>query len=153
ADASLDITHPLAEPAAELAVGLVPEPQPGELDRKRAGARVAGFADALLAAALPAVIGQPAVAAHLAAVVERAVERFVDQLLAANHADAPEVDKLNHLGGCRPGHGGTQFGFARRFQGRDLLLSQTQTLVLAHDLLLQQRRQRTPVAGAHRLEA
>src|SRR5438132_2919098 len=41
-DAALDVAHPLAEPAAQGAVGLVPKPQPGELDRKFAGTPVAG---------------------------------------------------------------------------------------------------------------
>jgi len=38
-----------AEPAAELAVGLMSQPEPGELDRVDAGARAACLAGALLA--------------------------------------------------------------------------------------------------------
>jgi len=47
-------------------------PKPGELDRKLAGAPVAGLADALLAAAPSAVVrcaGEPEIAADLAAIV------------------------------------------------------------------------------------
>src|SRR5258708_14204925 len=69
-DASLDVAHPLAEPAAEFAVGLMAEPQPGDLDRHLASAAVAGFADALFAHAVATVVGrsrQPDIAADLAA--------------------------------------------------------------------------------------
>jgi hypothetical protein len=41
---------------AQVAVGLMAKPQPGELDGERAGAGVAGLADALLSAALAAVV-------------------------------------------------------------------------------------------------
>src|SRR3979490_1402162 len=83
-DAPLDVAHPLAEPAAEFAVGLMTEPQPGDLDRGLASAAVAGFADALFAHAVAAVVGrssQPDIAAALTAVVKVARENFVDHAL------------------------------------------------------------------------
>ena len=92
ADAALEVADPLAEPAAQLAFGLMAQPQPGELDRERAGTAVAGFADALLAPALAAVVrraGQPEIAADLAAIVEGAIEYLVDQLLAADRGRCP----------------------------------------------------------------
>src|ERR1700732_3563434 len=58
---------------AEVAVGLMSYPQPGEFDRELAGPPVAGLADALLAAAGAAVVrcaGEPEIAADLAAIVE-----------------------------------------------------------------------------------
>src|SRR6202158_4748315 len=100
-DAPLHVAHPLAEPAPQLALGLVPEPQPGELDRELASAPVAGLADALLAVALAAVVGcsgEPEIAADLAAVVERAIESLVQQLPPADRSAALEVDQLHDLG-------------------------------------------------------
>src|SRR5712691_1402938 len=80
--AALDVAHPLAEPAAQFAVGLMIEPQPGQFDRELAGAVVAGFADALVAPSVAAVVGhpdQPEIAAELASIVEGAIEHFIDQ--------------------------------------------------------------------------
>ena len=56
ADTALQGAHTLDEPPAQVAVGLVAEPQPCELDGERAASGVAGLADALLtidAAAAP----------------------------------------------------------------------------------------------------
>src|SRR6266850_17292 len=114
-DAPLDVAHPLAEPAAEFAVGLMTEPQPGDLDRRLASAAVAGFADALFAHAVAAVVGrsgQPDIAADLAAVVEVAIEYFVDQSLPADRADTLEGCQLHDLGLRRAGLRGAPFGFA-----------------------------------------
>jgi hypothetical protein len=50
---------------------------------------VAGFADALVALAVPAIVGhpdQPEVVADLAAIVEGAIEYFIDQPLPADRA-------------------------------------------------------------------
>src|SRR5258708_36430731 len=91
ADAALEVADPLTEPAGQLAAGLMPHPEPAKLDCEGAGTAVAGLADALLAAALATVVrcaGQPEVAAHLAPIVERAVEHLVYPLLAAYPADA-----------------------------------------------------------------
>ena len=54
-----------AEPSAERAVRLMPQPQPGQFDRGAAGARIARLADALLAvdpAAVPRTGRQPEIA-------------------------------------------------------------------------------------------
>ena len=58
-DAALDVADPVEEPAGQIAVGLMSDPQPGEFDGELAGAVVAGFADALVALAVPAVVGHP----------------------------------------------------------------------------------------------
>src|ERR1700758_2013338 len=66
-----------AEPAAECAVRLVAEPEPGELDCLVAGTMIASLADPLLtidAAALPGTGCQSAVAGDLAPVAEVLVE-------------------------------------------------------------------------------
>src|SRR4051794_26510008 len=68
------------EPAARRALGLVPDPQPGQLDHGVAQARVAGLGDALLAGDLAAAPGrrrQPGVGGHLPPVGELAVEALV----------------------------------------------------------------------------
>src|SRR5262245_59948477 len=57
-DAPLEAAHPLMEPARQLAAGLMPDPEPGELDRQSVNTPVAGFADALLALALATVVGR-----------------------------------------------------------------------------------------------
>src|SRR5713101_6033957 len=103
-------------------------------------APLAGLADALLAAAFAAVVrraGEPEIATDLAAIVERAIEHLVDQLLPADRTDALEVDELHHLGLGRTGCGGTQRGFVRRFKRAQLPGDKAQPLVLAHDLLLE----------------
>ena len=69
-DTALEIADPRVEPAAQLALGLVAQPQPCELDRQCAGAPVARFADTLIAMAGSTVvgrIGQPEKTANLAA--------------------------------------------------------------------------------------
>ena len=73
---ALHVADTLAEPLAQFAVGLMLQPQPGQLDGNLAGPFVAGFADALFAPARPAVVGragEPEITADLAAVVEVAV--------------------------------------------------------------------------------
>src|ERR1017187_10640141 len=63
------IERALPEPSAELAVRLMPQPQPGQLDRGTAGARIARLADPLVAigsAALPWTGRQPEIAPDLA---------------------------------------------------------------------------------------
>src|SRR6266481_436249 len=102
------------------------EPQPGDLDRHRASAAVAGFADALFAHAVAAVVGrssQPDIAADLAAVVEVAIEHFMDQSLPADGADTFEHRQLHDLGLRRAGHCRAPFGFALRFEQRQCLFT------------------------------
>jgi len=50
------------EPTAEAALGLVPEPQPGEFDHPRADSCVACLADSLLALGLAGIERRPAAA-------------------------------------------------------------------------------------------
>jgi len=50
--------EPLVVPLAHRAVGLVPQPAPGELDQQRSDPLVAGLADALLDLAAAAVVGR-----------------------------------------------------------------------------------------------
>src|SRR6185312_3980122 len=108
---SLHVANALTEPAAEIAARLMPQPQPGELDRKLARTPVAGLADALLAAALAAVVRRarkPEIAADLTAIVERAIECLVDQPLPADRTDALELDELPYLGLGRAGLSGSR---------------------------------------------
>src|SRR5208282_3483401 len=100
ADASLEVAYALAEPLAQFTVGLMSQPEPGQLNGDRAGAAVAGLADALLTAALPAIegcSGQSDIAGELTTVVEVAVEYLVDHHPGANWADAFELSKLRDL--------------------------------------------------------
>src|SRR5437660_9912285 len=119
-DAALEITDPCAEPAAQLAFGLVTQPQPAELDRERTRASVARFADALVAMAVATVIGrigQPEEAPDLAAIVERAVKRLLHQLAPAHHADAAQItqtlDPLLNRPARRRFHLGSVLGLKR----------------------------------------
>src|SRR5215216_7115786 len=114
ADAALDVADPLAEPAAELAVGLMREPQPSELERGGSSAVVAGLADALLAPAAATVVGrvgQPEAAADLTSVVEVAVEYLVGQNLRNQRPDPPELGELN---GLRLNRGGRRRAMRRK---------------------------------------
>src|SRR6202045_2412049 len=150
--ATLDVADPLVEPAGQIAAGLMSDPQPGEVDGEFAGAMVAGFADALVALAVPAVVGHPdqaEIAADLAAIVEAAIEHFIDQPLPADRADALELSEAHGLFFRRSRRRGALRGPAVRFKHGQLLVHQAQPFVLAHDLLLEPLRQRPPVAGAH----
>src|SRR5712691_7529672 len=153
---ALEVAHPLMEPAGQFAARLVSDPQPGELDGELAGAAVAGFADALIALAGATVVGrpgQPDIAADLAAIVERAVEHFIDQPLSADHGDAFELGEHHGLGLPRAFLRGPQLGPALAFDRLQLPVQQAKPLVLAHDLLLQLLRQWPPVTGAQLVEA
>src|SRR5207245_11257312 len=149
---ALEVAHPLMEPAGQFAAGLVAKPQPGELDGKLTGAGVAGFADALVALAGPAVVGgpgQPDIAADLAAIVEGTIEHLIDQPLPADHADAFEVGEHHGPGLPRACRRGAQLGPALALDRAQLPVRPAKPLVLAHDLLLEVVRQRPTVAGAH----
>src|SRR6185312_2986924 len=153
---SLHVANALTEPAAEIAARLMPQPQPGELDRKLARTPVAGLADALLAAALAAVVRRarkPEIAADLTAIVERAIECLVDQPLPADRTDALELDELPYLGLGRAGLSGEQGGLVGHVERVQLLGDKAQSLVFAHDLLLEPRRQHPTVARAHLIDA
>src|SRR5438132_3646362 len=153
---TLEVAHPLMEPAGQFAAGLVSDPQPGELDGELAGAAVAGFADALIRRGGATVVGrptQPDMAADLAAIVEVAIEHFIDQPLSAHHGDAFELGEHHGLGLPRAFLRGPQLGPALAFDRLQLPVQQAKPLVLAHDLLLQLLRQWPPVTGAQVLEA
>src|SRR5712664_3649418 len=82
ADPPLDLADPREEPAAQLAIGLMPQPQPGKLDGDRSRPVVAGFADALLSPAGPTVVrcvGQSEATADLTSVVEVTIEHLVGE--------------------------------------------------------------------------
>src|SRR4029077_4078501 len=98
------IERALPEPLAELAVRLMPQPQPGQLDRGAAGARIARLADPLVAigsAALPWTGRQPEIARDLAPVAEILVEHLLGQLRREHQAKTFEpLQKFaapNHL--------------------------------------------------------
>src|SRR6266852_924688 len=149
--ATLDVAHPLAEPKGQIVVGLMSDPQPGEFDGEFAGAVVASFADALVALAVPAIVrhpDQPEVAAYLAAIVEGAIEHFIDQPLPADRTNALELSEVHGLGFRRARRRGALLGPAVGFQDGQLLVHQAQPFVLARNLLLEALRQRPPVAGA-----
>ena len=91
----------------------------------------------------PAVVvsaGEPEIAADLAAVVKGAVEHLVDQLLAADQADALAIHELSDLGGVRA------FGRSPQLSGTDtveflqMFVDHAQPFVLAQ--------QNTPIAKA-----
>src|SRR5919108_264673 len=150
-DAPLDVAHPLAEPARQGTVGLMNRPQPRQLDGELAGTPVAGFADALFAGSLAAIVrsaGETKVAADLATVVEVAIEYFIDQSLAADRADAFKIDELHDLGLRRVRPCDAEFGVALSLERVKLLGNQAQPLALARNLFLKPRRQRSSVAGS-----
>src|SRR6202163_1909228 len=121
--ATLDVADPLAEPARQFAAGLMSEPQPGEFDGEFAGTVVAGFADALVAPAVPAIVGhpdQPEITADLAAIVEAAIEHFVDQHLPADRADALELREAHGLFFRRARRRGALLGAAVGFKDAQL---------------------------------
>src|SRR5258708_7431098 len=145
--APLDVAHPLAEPKGQIAVGLMLDPQPGEFDGEFAAAVIAGFADALVALAVPAVVGhsdQPEIAADLTAIVEAAIEHFVDQPLPADRADALELSEAKGLFFRRYWSGGQLRGPRVGFTDTQHLDHHTQPFVLTYNLLLELLRQRPP---------
>src|SRR5437660_5137830 len=80
----------------ELAVRLMPHPQPGHLDRGATGARVARLADALVAigpAALPWTGRQPEIARDLTPIAEVLVEHLVGQRRCERRAEAFEPEQ------------------------------------------------------------
>src|SRR6185437_9737132 len=89
----------------ELAVRLMPQPQPGQFDRGAAGARIARLADALLTidpAALPWTGGQSEIARDLTPVAKVLVEHLAAQCRRECRAEAFEAKQeraaLGHLG-------------------------------------------------------
>jgi hypothetical protein len=91
-------------------------------------------ADALIALAVPAIVGhhdQPEVGADLRAIVEGAIEHFIDQPLPADRADALELSEAHGLFFRRARGRGALLGPAVGFQDGQLLVHQAQPFVLA----------------------
>ena len=142
ADPPALVAHARPEPAARRALGLVPHPEPGQLDHGVAQARVAGLGDALLAGDLAAAPGrrrQPGVGRHLPPVGEAAVEALVVEDRRDLRADALEAREQGD--GRRPrfrlGRGG---GVAFRLDLGDLPPQELEPLELAPQLRPQARR-------------
>src|SRR3954470_8977254 len=141
-------------PPGERAVGLVPHPQPGQLDHGVAQARGARLGDALLAGDLAAAPGrrrQPGVGRHLPPVGERPVEALVVEHrrdLRADRLEPREQGDGRRLGAGR-GLGG---GVAFRLDLGDLPPQELAPLELAPQLRPQARGQGAPVAGHQRPE-
>src|ERR1700751_2882380 len=150
-----EIAYPLVKPAGQFALGLMLDPKPGKLDGDRAGAGIAGFTDPLLAhngAAVERRAGEPEIAADLATIGERAIERLVDQLLPADHPDALKTGKHDCLGVRGPGFGSAQLGTAFSLNLIDLPEHHRKPFMFAHNLRLEALGQWTPIAGAHLVE-
>src|SRR5271165_2148855 len=84
-DAALAGPDTLAKPDAQRTVGVVTQPQPGQLDHDGAGLGIASFADALIAAdrtALEMARRQSDIAPKLLAIVELPVKDLADQCRA-----------------------------------------------------------------------
>src|SRR3954470_1514435 len=151
-DPSLQAPDPPHEPGAQRALGLVAQPQPGELHDRRPGARVAGPAEALVAAGSAAPVRarrQADVGGELPPVREAAVEHLVaehgrdlgtDPLQSRQRRDPGGPPAL--LAGLR--HGGR---VALRLERPDLLQPQLEPAQLPVDLGPQPRRPPPPVAG------
>src|SRR6516165_8511006 len=156
ARSSLEVAHPLVEPAGQFTFGLMLDPEPGKLDGDRASAGIAGFADPLVALGYAAVVrrsGQSEIAPDLPTIVERAIERLIDQLLSADHRDTLQVSKHYGLGLRRTRFSGAQLGTARGLNIIDLPDHHRKPFVFAHDLRLKAFGQRTTIAGAQLIEA
>src|SRR3954471_18562345 len=100
-DASGGGADAVAIPARQRALGLMTQPQPGELDKRLARAPVAGLADALLTACAAAGIGtgcQARIGRHVAAVGEVAVEDLQLQHGCELRADAFQPQQRRELG-------------------------------------------------------
>src|SRR5580704_2206834 len=149
------VAHPRLEPSAQLAVGLPEDPPPGEFDGHRAGAAIAGLADALVALLLAAAVGRsrhPEAGADLPAIGEAAVEHLVDEDLSAGDADGFEPGELHDLRLSRPGRRLAAFSLALSLDRRDLLVGEDEPLMLTRDPGGKPGRQRPPIAGAYVLE-
>src|SRR6266550_3265594 len=149
-------TDTVAEPLAQFAVGLMLQPQPGQLDGNRTRTSIAGFADALLAPALATVVGRaskPEITADLAAVVKGAIESLVIRLLSADRTNPLKTDQMTDLGFRRALDRTAQRLRADAFKLLNLLVGQAQSHMFTHDLLLEPCRQRAAIASAHIVEA
>jgi hypothetical protein len=88
------------EPGAQRAGGLMPQPQPRELNHDRASFRVTGLADTLITARLAALEmrgRQTDVARQLFAIVKRAAEQFTDKCGRKFGPDALDLGQIPDL--------------------------------------------------------
>src|SRR4029077_7164085 len=145
ADAALGGADTVAVPDAQCAVGLVTQPQPGELHHGGAPLTVAGLADALLARCAPALERarrEAQITAELAAIVEFPIEHFADQHGGEFGADRPELvqslDLLRvEMRRCLVADDSVAF----RLNGADHLQHDFEALQFPPDLRFQPRRQ------------
>src|ERR1700757_2001302 len=121
------------KPAAEPAVRLMAEPEPGQFDRLLTGAPIAGLADALLAvdaATLPGTGRQSAIACDLTPVAEILVEHLVHQ--RGGERRTKRLEPLQEMTSC--GHLRGSFLGWGLLEGHKLLTHLHQPRVLALDL-------------------
>ena len=121
--ASLLVADALAEPLGERAVGLMPPPQPRQLDHRFARPAVAGFGDPLVArhvAALERGRRQSDVLPDAAPIPERSIVDLAAEHRAEMHADAFELEKLDDLAldPVRRRRGRVRLGLSGRDDGR-----------------------------------
>src|SRR3954452_1957472 len=151
-DPPLQAPDPPHEPGAQQALGPVPQPQPGELHDRRPGARVAGPAEALVAAEPTAPVGargQADVGGELPPVREAAVEHLVAEHGRDLRTGALQPPQRRDPGGPPGPLAGLRRGgrVPLRLDRPDLLQDQLEPAQLPADLGPQPRRQRPPVAG------
>src|SRR6185437_891825 len=94
---TLEFANAITEPDAQIAVGLMPQPQPRELNHHGASFGVARLADTLITAhraALKMRRRQTDVARQLFAIVKRAVEHFADKRRRKFGPDALDLSQM-----------------------------------------------------------
>src|SRR5262249_8724747 len=99
-DAAPYVPNTLVEPNAQRTCGLMPQPQPRELNYGRARLSVAGLTDPLITArraALEMTRRQTDIVSKLLAVVERSIEHFTDKRRRRLRADPPDLDEVLDL--------------------------------------------------------
>src|SRR6267142_103824 len=101
---ALHVADTLAEPLAQFAVGLMLQPQPGQLDGNRTRTSIAGFADALLAPALATVVGRPGKpsTAPRNAFAQMRSSSFTCWLAKHSRACSRTISSLSRAGNGRP---------------------------------------------------
>src|SRR4051794_11771440 len=148
-------TDPLAEPPAQGGLGLVTQPEPGELDHRRGQARVARLRDALLApdaAAQPRRRRQPGVGGELPPVGEGPEQALEPEQRGGLRADPLEPQQEGRRAGRRLGRRRGE-RVALGLDLPDLAHQQLEPLDLAADLGLEPRRQGVPVPRLEALQA
>ena len=90
----------LAKPLSQIAARLVAQPEPGELDHRRPGTRIAGSADATITVDAAALIWHRRdadVAGELPAIIERTVEYLACEPRGKVIADTPDAAQSANL--------------------------------------------------------